>query len=156
MAKKTDEGRRQAGSQMQLYEWHLFRLFPFNVESSNFFSYRHPSSVSPAGSEVPSWLTASPRGKPRGRKLKLLPFTEPLYPGNGRAATSRPYRCGGSRGWRQEQGYVPSTPLRKQRYCAALGDTSALLSFTNPLLLHLSQSTSTFCCKLPEKQPYFL
>ena len=101
-------------------------------------------------------VTASPRGKPRGSRLTILPFTEPLYPGNGRAATSRPYRCGGSRGWRQEQGYVPSTPLRKQRYCAALGDTSALLSFTNPLLLHLSQSTSTFCCKLPEKQPYFL
>ena len=73
LAKKPDEGRREVGSQMQLYEWHLFRLFPFNVESSNFFSYRHPSSVSPAGSEVPSWLTASPRGKPRGANHRLNP-----------------------------------------------------------------------------------
>ena len=54
-------------------------------------SFRHPSSASLAGSEVPSSLAASPRGKPRGRRLKLLPFTEPLYPRNGRAASSRPY-----------------------------------------------------------------
>ena len=37
------------------------------------FSRRHPSSVSPAGSEEPSWLTASPRGKPRGANHKLNP-----------------------------------------------------------------------------------
>ena len=67
-----------------------FRLH-HSTEKSETFSHRHPSSASLAGSEVPSSLAASPRGKPRGRRLKLLPFTEPLYPRNGRAASSRPY-----------------------------------------------------------------
>ena len=40
--------------------------FLHSTGKSKTFSHRHPSSVSPAGSEEPSWLTASPRGKPRG------------------------------------------------------------------------------------------
>ena len=40
----TDEGRRTVGQEMQLDEWHIFRITPFNGKSQT-FSYRCPSSV---------------------------------------------------------------------------------------------------------------
>ena len=51
---------------MWLDEWRLFQLFTIQQGLSKLFSSRHPSSASLAGSEVPSSLAASPRGKPRG------------------------------------------------------------------------------------------
>ena len=50
---------------MWLDEWRLFQLFAIQQGFSKLFSSRHPSSASLAGSEVPSSLAASPRGKPR-------------------------------------------------------------------------------------------
>ena len=32
----TDEGRRTVGQEMQLDEWHIFRITPFNGEIPNF------------------------------------------------------------------------------------------------------------------------
>ena len=49
------------------------KLVPFN-EPIAVTNLRHPSSVSIAGSEEPVLLPASPRGKPRGGSLSLLPF----------------------------------------------------------------------------------
>jgi len=42
LAKKPDEGWREVGSQMQLYEWHLLLFLPFNVEFSNFLVVATP------------------------------------------------------------------------------------------------------------------
>jgi len=80
--------------------------FLHSTEKSKTFSHRHPSSVSPAGSEEPSWLTASPRGKPRGRLRELVPFNELLTSVSFWAAAPL-----GSPNWRplQTQKFLTST-----------------------------------------------
>ena len=64
-----------------------FRISQFNGKNLNIFllsicthrpTVRYPSSVSLAGSEKPSRLPASPRGKPRGASFMLLPFNKAL------------------------------------------------------------------------------
>ena len=64
---------------MQMDEWYMFQVH-HSTGVFETFTYRCPSSVSLAGSEEPSSLPASPRGKPRGRRLTLSPFTEQLAP----------------------------------------------------------------------------
>ena len=71
-------------------------------------SFRHPSSASLAGSEVPSSLAASPRGKPRGINHRQFTINTPRCPGSLRAAMSRPYNCGGT----AADGSTTSRPLQ--------------------------------------------
>ena len=55
-------------------------------------SFRHPSSASLAGSEVPSSLAASPRGKPRGINHSHFTTNAPRYPGSIGSPNWRPLR----------------------------------------------------------------
>ena len=71
--------------------------FLHSTGKSKTFSHRHPSSVSPAGSEEPSWLPASPRGKPRTQKTLATTIQRTaLLRGLRVARLATPTGCGGN------------------------------------------------------------
>ena len=89
-----------------------FRLH-HSTGKSETFSHRHPSSASLAGSEVPSSLAASPRGKPRGINHSHFTTNAPRYPGSSGSASCRPLQ-----GAVQNRVCIPSNEAHPLRFAA--------------------------------------
>ena len=108
--------------------------FLHSTEKSKTFSHRHPSSVSPAGSEEPSWLPASPRGKPRTQKTLATTIQRTaLLRGLRVARLATPTGCGGNH-WLAATNMVHSLsfafaqqlPQRGSQGCFAPGNDGRL------------------------------